>query len=63
MALALKDVRAIHSGGGDADPDLPWPRIRSRTLLDTKHLRTTEIGKSENYHRETPESAVMDACH
>jgi hypothetical protein len=63
MVLAMKHVRAIHSGGGNADPDLSGPRIRDRSLFGAKHLRTAEIGKSENYHRETPWTAVMDAYH
>ncbi len=61
MALALEDVGAIHSGGGRTDAHLAGPRSRKRPFLGTKHLRTAKIGKSDNYHRETPESAVMDS--
>jgi len=60
VTLALKDVRAVDPGGGDAYSYLPGAGNRNRALFDAKHLRTTKIGNSENYHRETPGSAVMD---
>jgi hypothetical protein len=59
--LALKHVGAIHPGRRDANSHLSGPRNGHWVIFGAKHLRTPEIGKSDNYHKETPKSAVMDS--